>query len=194
MAKLTAKSRNALPAKDFAGPGRSYPDENKAHAIDALSRVSANGSPRVKTDVRANVRRKYPSINVKRTGAPNYPKIAGEYVSLRRPKSKSQERERAAMPSTSPEEMGVAVHLEHHHLMRLKGADGKPIAGRMKSGNPVTFAGRGKVERSESRSTPDGERHSATIRLHHGAIAHRAGEELGRGVPKYPKEAADYVR
>lgn len=32
MAKLTAAKRRALPGKDFAGPRRSYPVENKAHA------------------------------------------------------------------------------------------------------------------------------------------------------------------
>lgn len=62
MSKLTSKTRNALPAKDFAGPNRSYPDENKAHARNALSRVSANGSPAEKKEVRAKVEAKYPSI------------------------------------------------------------------------------------------------------------------------------------
>ena len=32
MADLTAKSRSALPKKDFAGPGRSFPVEDKSHA------------------------------------------------------------------------------------------------------------------------------------------------------------------
>lgn len=32
MAKLTTKKRSSLPKKDFAGPGRSYPVEDKAHA------------------------------------------------------------------------------------------------------------------------------------------------------------------
>lgn len=32
MAKLTPKKRSSLPKKDFAGPGRSYPVENAAHA------------------------------------------------------------------------------------------------------------------------------------------------------------------
>lgn len=41
MAKLDAKARNKLPAKDFAGPARSYPVEDKAHARDAKSRASA---------------------------------------------------------------------------------------------------------------------------------------------------------
>ncbi len=41
MAKLTTRKRKALPARDFAGPGRSYPVENKAHARDAKARASA---------------------------------------------------------------------------------------------------------------------------------------------------------
>jgi hypothetical protein len=65
MAKLKTAERNKLPKKDFAGPGKSYPDENKAHARDALSRVSANGSPAVKAEVRRNVEQKYPSIKQK---------------------------------------------------------------------------------------------------------------------------------
>jgi hypothetical protein len=40
MTKLTTKSRKALPAKDFALPGRKYPVEDKAHAADAKSRAT----------------------------------------------------------------------------------------------------------------------------------------------------------
>ena len=39
MAKLTSKARNALPTKAFAGPGRSYPVENRSHAINAKARA-----------------------------------------------------------------------------------------------------------------------------------------------------------
>ena len=62
MARLTTKGRKALPASDFAGPGRSYLDENASHARDALSRVSANGSPAVKQEVREKVEKKYPGM------------------------------------------------------------------------------------------------------------------------------------
>lgn len=62
MAKLNAKKRNALPAKDFAGPGRSYPIEDMSHARNALARVSQFGSPGLKAAVRAKVHRKYPGI------------------------------------------------------------------------------------------------------------------------------------
>ena len=39
MAKLTAATRNRLPAKQFAGPDRSYPVEDKSHAANAKSRA-----------------------------------------------------------------------------------------------------------------------------------------------------------
>jgi hypothetical protein len=39
MAKLTTKARSNIPDKDFAGPGRSYPIEDKAHAVDAKARA-----------------------------------------------------------------------------------------------------------------------------------------------------------
>jgi hypothetical protein len=37
MAKLTTKQRNALPDSAFAGPHRSYPVEDKAHAAQFAS-------------------------------------------------------------------------------------------------------------------------------------------------------------
>ena len=40
MAKLTSKSRKALPKADFAGPGRSYPVPDKAHAANAKARAA----------------------------------------------------------------------------------------------------------------------------------------------------------
>jgi hypothetical protein len=40
MSKLTTKARKALPKKDFAGPGRSYPVENASHAKNAKARAS----------------------------------------------------------------------------------------------------------------------------------------------------------
>ncbi len=40
MAKLNAAARNALPASKFAGPDRSFPVNDKAHAAAAKSRAS----------------------------------------------------------------------------------------------------------------------------------------------------------
>ena len=59
MAKLTAKTRNAIPSSEFAGPDRSYPIEDKNHARNALARSS--GKP-VEGRIRAAVHRKYPSL------------------------------------------------------------------------------------------------------------------------------------
>ena len=103
-------------------------------------------------------------------------------VSLKRPKSDAGGNG-ASQPSeyANPDDDGVSVHLDHHHLMKLKGDDGEPIAGRMKSGHKVSFSGSGVVERSESRSGKDGERHSATIRLHRGGIEHEGGADDERG-------------
>ena len=36
MARLSSKARNKLPAKTFAGPGRSFPIPDKSHARAAL--------------------------------------------------------------------------------------------------------------------------------------------------------------
>ena len=64
MAKLNAKTRNALPAKSFAGPDRSYPIPNASHARNALARVSQFGSPELKAKVRRKVHEKFPGIKV----------------------------------------------------------------------------------------------------------------------------------
>jgi hypothetical protein len=39
MSKLTSKARKKIPDKDFAGPGRSYPIPDRAHAADAKGRA-----------------------------------------------------------------------------------------------------------------------------------------------------------
>ena len=40
MAKLTSNERKKLPSNDFAGPGRSYPVQDKSHAANAKARAS----------------------------------------------------------------------------------------------------------------------------------------------------------
>lgn len=56
MARLTTKARKALPASDFAGPGRSYPVPDKAHAANAKARAAQFASPalKAKVDKKAN--------------------------------------------------------------------------------------------------------------------------------------------
>jgi len=63
MAKLTTKMRKNLPASAFAIPAtREYPIMDKAHAVDALARVNADGTPQQKAQVRAAVKRRYPNL------------------------------------------------------------------------------------------------------------------------------------
>jgi hypothetical protein len=64
MAKLTTQARKNIPTREFAGPDRSYPIEDKAHARNALSRVSQHGSSALKAEVRAKVHHKYPAISM----------------------------------------------------------------------------------------------------------------------------------
>jgi hypothetical protein len=40
VAKLTAKKRNKLPTSVFAGPDRSYPVNDRAHAANAKARAT----------------------------------------------------------------------------------------------------------------------------------------------------------
>jgi hypothetical protein len=63
MAKLTAAARKKIAPGNFALPGKkAYPIEDRSHAANALSRVSANGSPAEKATVRAKVHAKYPTM------------------------------------------------------------------------------------------------------------------------------------
>lgn len=61
MAKLTSKARNALPSSDFAGPDRSYPVQDRAHAANAKARASQavnagrmGASTKARIDAKAN--------------------------------------------------------------------------------------------------------------------------------------------
>jgi len=64
VATLTAARRNRLPAKEFAGPDRSFPIPDESHARNALARASQNASPELEAKIRAKVHRKYPSIEM----------------------------------------------------------------------------------------------------------------------------------
>lgn len=91
MAVLTTKARKAMPTKSFALPAKreggkgGYPIPDKAHARNALSRVSQFGSSAEKTTVRAKVRAKYPTIGKMHNGGTvkadgPYDLKAGEHV------------------------------------------------------------------------------------------------------------------
>lgn len=63
MARLTSRSRKRLSKRSFAIPGkRAYPIHDRAHAANALARVSQHGTPSQKARVRAAVCRKYPTM------------------------------------------------------------------------------------------------------------------------------------
>jgi hypothetical protein len=56
--KLTTKARGKLPTNAFAGPGRSYPVEDKSHAANAKARATqqvkaGNLSPSAATKIKA---------------------------------------------------------------------------------------------------------------------------------------------
>jgi hypothetical protein len=62
MPKLTTATRKKIPTGKFALPGRRYPVEDQAHARNALSRVSQDGTPAEKTTVRRKVSQLYPGL------------------------------------------------------------------------------------------------------------------------------------
>lgn len=64
----------------------------------------------------------------------------------------------------APEDEGARFELEHHHLVKMG------LGGNLKSGDEMEFHGKGTVEKSETRSSPEGDRHSATVRFHKGGI------------------------
>jgi hypothetical protein len=77
MAVLSSKQRKRLKKSQFAIPSKapasgSYPIPDKAHARNALARVSAHGSPEEKAQVRAAVRRKFPSIGKRPHGSARF--------------------------------------------------------------------------------------------------------------------------
>ncbi len=62
MSKLASEERNTLPTKDFAGPERSFPIQDRSHAQNALARVSQNATPEIKARVTRKVHEKYPDM------------------------------------------------------------------------------------------------------------------------------------
>jgi hypothetical protein len=68
MAKLTAKERNKIPTSQFAGPGRSYPVNDKAHAAAAKSRASQFASPALKAKIFAKADRVLGKSGAKESG------------------------------------------------------------------------------------------------------------------------------
>ena len=65
MPKLTTATRRKIPTGKFALAGRRYPVEDKAHACNALSRVSQDGTAAEKATVRRKVHQLYPGLKHK---------------------------------------------------------------------------------------------------------------------------------
>lgn len=66
MAKLTAKTRNDLPALEFAGPDRTYPIPDASHAANAKARATQQVkagtlSPSAAASIKAKANRKLAS-------------------------------------------------------------------------------------------------------------------------------------
>ena len=62
MTKLTTATRKKIPTSEFALLGRRYPIEDKAHARNALARVSQDGTPAEKATVRRKIGRLFPGL------------------------------------------------------------------------------------------------------------------------------------
>jgi hypothetical protein len=63
MAKLSSSKRNKMASSSFAIPSeRAYPINDISHARNALARVAQHGTPAEKKQVKAAVKRKYPSV------------------------------------------------------------------------------------------------------------------------------------
>lgn len=63
MAKMPARVRNTLPSSSFAGPGRSFPINDKSHARAAISGATrseraGNISPSTEASIKAKARAK----------------------------------------------------------------------------------------------------------------------------------------
>ncbi len=97
-------------------------------------------------------------------------------VNLKKSKSDSKvEKSAEGMlqnPAMSPDDAGLRLDLDHHHLEKLG-------VGNMDHGDKVHFEGHGVVERSESHSQDGEAHHSATVRFHKGGMDH----EQPRGEP-----------
>lgn len=102
MTRLTTKERKRTPRGDLALPGKrstsggkgGYPIEDKAHARNALARISQFGTTAEKAEVRRKVHEKYPSIGERNPAKRGTEKKSGERGRGRRPEGRGRERER----------------------------------------------------------------------------------------------------
>jgi hypothetical protein len=69
MAKLNTADRKALPTKDFAGPGRSFPINDETHARKALQ-LDTHKPASEQASIRSKVKAKFPDIDSKKKDTP----------------------------------------------------------------------------------------------------------------------------
>lgn len=58
MARLSAATRRSMPQSEFAGPNKTYPDEDRTHAVlaKAMADKYASGGLRKRIDAKANAK------------------------------------------------------------------------------------------------------------------------------------------
>lgn len=175
MAKLDAADRNALPAKAFAGPDRSYPVPDRSHAANAKARASQmHGRGLISDKELAKINAKADKVlgaskksdgdaDDKEDGpAAGMPPLKSIQMTATERKAQ-QKRFSEAQPYV--DDGGVTMHLDHDHLTKMG------VGGNLKSGQKVRIGGMGEVRSSETRSDNGGDRHSATVRLTHMGVA-----------------------
>lgn len=88
MTALTAATRNAIPTGQFAGPGRSFPIENHAHAVAALRLVGrAEAAGHITPQEAAQIRNKAHAMIAARNGG-----YAGQLMNAAAPQRPAQSR------------------------------------------------------------------------------------------------------
>lgn len=117
MAKLTAKTRNALPAKDFALPGRKYPIPDKGHAKAALSRAAHNATPAEDAKIKREVKAKFPGMEVEGTKKPAAKKEMGRPMK----KAMAAKPKRGLMATRGPVMKGTKKQQTHKAIGSQRG-------------------------------------------------------------------------
>jgi hypothetical protein len=184
MAVLTTAQRKKMPAKSFALPGKgtgpsgkgagSYPIPDASHARNALARVSQHGSSSEKAKVRAKVHAKFPGIGRRHGGPVGY--AHGGEVTESGEHHKKEERligRLSKHAQHAPPHRGFAQ--EKKDIAELRRMEGKEKIQKRAHGGPVGTHLPAKAGIAKPMPT----------------IGDRKLRDTG---PKYPKEAASYVR
>lgn len=68
MAKLSAAERSKIPADEFAGPDRSYPIEDKAHAEAAILDAHGPDASRIRAKAEAKLDKHPTRVAIRKAG------------------------------------------------------------------------------------------------------------------------------